>query len=461
MILPGSLPLQCLSPSARLLVALSGGLDSTVLLHLLSRYPDIGRDRVRALHIHHGLHADAAQWTTLCRQFCDAVGVPLQVVNVEVARGGGEGLEAAARKARYAAFAGVMGDGEVLVTAHHCDDQAETFLLRALRASGPDGLASMRPWRPFANGWHWRPLLETPRSMLLAHARTHALAWIDDPSNLDTVHDRNFLRQEVMPLLRGRWPKVDAAFARSASLSADAAGLLADEDASALAAARGDDEHHLSTYALTQLPAARRARVLRRWVAELGFPPLPSAGIAQIESQLLVAQHDTEAAFEWSGAVIRRWRDVLHANVPDDALPVEWRAEWDGAWPLRLPTGDLLRLLPCATESAADSVNTTESPEPAAEVASPKPLPAAFDQMLVVQARQGGERITLPGRDHSHTVKHVLQDLGVPPWVRERLPLVSSGSGELFAIGDLAYSAGFDAWLRQRNLQLQWSKQSP
>lgn len=461
MILPAPPPLQCLSPSARLWVALSGGLDSTVLLHLLSRHPDIGRDRVRALHIHHGLHADATQWTTHCRQFCSVIGVPLQTVNVAVARDGGEGLEAAARKARYAAFAGAIGDHDVLVTAHHRDDQAETFLLRALRASGPDGLASMRPWRAFANGWHWRPLLETPRSALLSYACEHGLAWIDDPSNLDTVHDRNFLRQAVMPLLRGRWPQVDAAFARSASLSADAAGLLADEDASALAAARGDDEHHVSTHALQQLPATRRARVLRRWVAELGLPPLPSAGIAQIESQLLAAQHDTDAAFEWSGAVIRRWRGVLHADALHDALPVEWRAEWNGASPLRLPTGDLLRLLPGATALATDSVNTTEDSAPAVGPAVPKRLPAAFEQTLFVHARQGGERVTLPGRGHSHTVKHVLQDLGVPPWVRERLPLVSSGSGELLAIGDLAYSAGFDAWLRQRDLQLQWIKQSP
>ena len=456
--------------SSRLLVALSGGLDSTVLLHMLSQHPDIGRERVHALHIHHGLHADATQWAAHCQRCCDAIGVPLNVVTVNVARDGGDGLEAAARAARYAAFAAAMGEGDVLVTAHHRDDQAETFLLRALRASGPDGLGSMRPLRPFARGSHWRPLLETPRSTLLAYAQERALAWIDDSSNLDLAHDRNFLRQEVMPLLRDRWPHADAAFARSASLSADAAALLAGEDARALVAARTDDAHRLSTLALNLLPATRRARVLRRWIGELGLPPLPSEGITQIETQLLVAQHDTEAAFEWSGAVVRRWRDVLHAETRQGSLLVEWRVEWDGASPLDLPTGDQLRLLPCvpqrdflrgagaASAASSESVGAT-TPELAAEAAPTRSV-RAFDSPLVVHARRGGERITLPGRDHSHTLKHLLQDLDVPPWVRERLPLLSSSTGELLGVGDIAYSAAFEAWLQRHNLCIQWVKAS-
>ncbi|MCY7355634.1 MAG: tRNA lysidine(34) synthetase TilS [Lysobacter sp.] len=422
--------LSRLPSSARLLIALSGGLDSTALLHWLSQYRGIDKARLHAMHVHHGLHSDADQWAAQCQRFCSVIGVPMQIVNVDVARDGGEGLEAAARKARYAAFATAMNDDDVLVTAHHRDDQAETFLLRALRASGPDGLASMRPWRRFGSGWHWRPLLDVPRSGLLAHAREHGLAWVDDPSNADTAHDRNFLRQRVMPLLRERWPQVDAAFARSAALSAGAVELLADEDADALASARTADGHALSTDALKQLPVARRARVLRHWIAALGLPSLPAEGVAQIESQLLVAQHDTQAEFAWSGAIIRRWRDVLHVDLERDPLPADWRMEWDGTSPLRLPTGDVLRL-----ESLV-----------------------AFEAWHIVHARQGGGRIVLPGRDHSHSLKHVLQELGVPPWQRERLPLLSDASGELLAIGDLAYSAGFDAWLRQHDARVAWIK---
>lgn len=415
-----------------LLVGLSGGLDSTVLLHALSQDPLVRTQGLRAAHVHHGLQSVADEWATRCAAFCDSLGVALTVVNVEVDRDSGEGLEAAARKARYAAFESVLKEGETLVTAHHRDDQAETFLLRALRGSGPDGLAAMRPWRGFATGLHWRPLLQTPRAELLAYANRHGLAWLEDPSNEDLRHDRNFLRQRVFPLLRERWPQADAAFMRSAVLSADAVELLQREDALALAMARTADPRALSATALLELPATRRARALRRWIEELGLPPLPGEGVVQIENDLLPARADARARFEWRDGVIERWRDLLHAQWRREPLPAEWNTEWDGREPLPLPGGDLLRL-----QGAA-----------------------AFPSPLRVFARQGGERIALPGRAHSHTLKNLLQELGVPPWEREALPLLSDGDGELVAVADLAYSAGFDAWLREANARLHWARRA-
>ncbi len=413
-----------------LLAALSGGLDSTVLLHALSRDARIRAHGLRAVHVHHGLQPFAEDWAARCAEFCKSIGVSLAIARVVVDRGSGEGLEAAARKARYGAFGSVLEPGETLVTAHHRDDQAETFLLRALRGSGPDGLAAMRPWRQFAAGRHWRPLLETPRSELLAYAQEHGLPWLDDPSNQDTHHDRNFLRQRVLPLLRQRWPQAAASFARSAVLSADAVELLGQEDALALAMARTVDPRALSADSLLELPEALRARVLRRWIEALGFPPLPAEGIAHIESDLLHARPDASARFEWREAVVQRWRGLLHVQARREPLPAEWSAEWDGHEALPLPGGDGLAL-----EGAP-----------------------AFPAALRVSARQGGERITLPGRAHSHTLKNVLQELGVPPWEREALPLVSNSAGELLAAGDLAYSACFDAWLRENGARLRWRR---
>jgi tRNA(Ile)-lysidine synthase len=411
---------------------LSGGLDSTVLLHALARDPQARAQGLRAVHVHHGLHSSADQWAKHCAEFCNVLGVPLSMVEVQVERDAGHGLEAAARKARYAAFENLLLPDEILITAHHRDDQAETFLLRALRGSGPDGLAAMRPWRTLAAGQHWRPLLDTPRSELLAYAEQHGLAWLDDPSNQDLQHDRNFLRQRVLPLLRERWPQVDAAFARSAVLSADAVELLEREDALALAMARTVDPRALSVPVLLDLPVARRARALRRWIEELGLPPLPGEGVAQIETDLLPARADARACFEWRDGVIERWRDLLHAQRRREPLPSGWNAEWNGQEPLPLPGGDLLRL-----EGAA-----------------------AFPSPLRVSARQGGERIALPGRAHSHTLKNLLQELGVPPWEREALPLLSNAAGELVAVADLAYSAGFDAWLRETGGRLHWARQA-
>lgn len=421
-----------LTEHAPLLVGLSGGLDSIALLHALSQDPRTRAQGLRAVHVHHGLQPLAGEWADHCAGFCDSIGVPLTIVKVVVDRDGGEGLEAAARKARYAAFENLLAPGEVLVTAHHRNDQAETFLLRALRGSGPDGLAAMRPWRKFAAGKHWRPLLETSRSDLLAYAEQHGLAWLEDPSNDDLHHDRNFLRQRILPLLRERWPQADAAFTRSAVLNADAVELLAQEDALALAMARTVDPHALSVQVLLEQPTSRRARALRRWIDELGFPPLPGEGVAQIESDLLTARADACARFEWRDAVIERWRDLLHVQRRRKPLPVEWNVAWSGQAPLPLPGGDLLRL------QGAE----------------------AFPSPLRVFARQGGERILLPGRTHSHTLKNVLQELGVPPWEREALPLLADDAGELVAVADLAYSAGFDAWLREAGARLQWARQA-
>lgn len=414
----------------RLCVGFSGGLDSTVLLQSLHGIASAHESGLRAVHVHHGLHPHADAWAAHCARVCDALGIALTVCRAEVARDAGDGLEAAARAARHAAFAGVLHDDEVLALAHHRDDQAETFLLRALRASGPDGLGAMRPLRRFACGWLWRPLLGVARAALLEYARGHKLEWIEDASNADIALDRNYLRHRVLPLLRERWPHADAAFALSAALCAEAAVLLDAEDAAALAAVRGADAGTLIVEKLAALPAARRARVLRRWIEACGLPPLPAQGIARIEAELIPAASDSEAAFAWSGAVVHHWRGLLHAGRRQQALPEGWETEWNGRAPLALPGGGQLAL-----EGAS-----------------------GFDHALHAHARRGGERIALSGRSHTHALKHVLQDLDVPPWLRARMPLLSDADGTLLAAGDVAYSAEFDRWLRDRGARLLWSR---
>lgn len=415
-------------PARPLHVGFSGGVDSAALLHLLSGIAAARDAGLGAIHVHHGLSPQADAWAAHCQRFCDSLGVALTVLRVEVARDAGDGLEAAARKARHAAFGSAVGEDEVLVTAHHRDDQAETFLLRALRASGPDGLGAMRPLRKFGRCWLWRPLLGVPRAALLDYAQQQGLDWIEDESNQDVSLDRNYLRHRVLPLLRERWPHADAAFALSAALCAEAGTLLADEDAVALADVRSADPNAIDVGKLKRLPMSRRARVLRRWIEELALPPLPAQGIAGIEHDLIEAAPDSEAAFAWSDAVVRRWRDILHADRQYPALPKDWTSEWDGRVPLDLPGGGQLALAGAT----------------------------AFGEVVRVHARQGGERIALPGRGHTHALKNALQDLGVPPWERARLPLVSDGE-TLLAAGDLLYSAAFDEWLRERGARLVWT----
>jgi tRNA(Ile)-lysidine synthase len=413
-----------------LLVGFSGGLDSTVLLQLLASDPAFRAVGVRAIHVDHGLHSDAARWSAHCRDVCDALGVGLTVTAVDVDRDRGRGIEAAAREARHAAFEDALADDETLVLAHHQDDQAETLLLRALRGSGPDGLAAMRPWRAFGRGWLWRPLLGVPRSDLLEHARQQDLRWIEDPSNADPALDRNFLRLNVLPMLQARWPHAAHALARSAALCAEASVLLADEDAHLLGRLQAADPSTLDAPGLRQLPPARRSRILRAWIGALGLPPLPAQGVERIVGDLLDATADAQACFAWSGAVVHRWRERLHARRERPVLPASWRVDWDGSQPLHLPGGGAIEL------AGAE----------------------AFETPVSVHARQGGERIVLAGRSHSHALKHLLQEAALPPWERALVPLLCSMDGEVLAAGDVVVSSRMAAWLGGHGARLVWSR---
>ena len=432
-------PLRLLAPppeaaGAAVAVAFSGGLDSSVLLHLLADDDRIRGRGLRALHVHHGLHPDADAWAARCRAACDALGLSCTVLRVDVDHGSGQGLEGAAREARRTALAEALQAGEVLALAHHRDDQAETFLLRALRASGPEGLAAMRPWRRFARGWMWRPLLAQPRAGIEDWARSRGLDWIEDPANADPAHLRSHLRHRVLPLLRERWPSADAALARSADLCADAADLLHARDVEALDALLdtagnedGDVAASLPIASLQALPAAERARALRAWTRGLRLPPLPGAAIDAIEG-LFAARTDGDAEFRWSNACIRAWRGRLHAMPQASPAPPDWTLEWNGRQPLALPGGGSLAL------------------EGAESFASP----------LRVHPRRGGERLRLPGRGHSHALKHLLQEAGIPPWQRSRLPLLSDAGGELLAAGDRLLAAPLHDWLEARGARLRW-----
>jgi tRNA(Ile)-lysidine synthase len=426
-----------------LLVGLSGGMDSTVLLHALATTRTGDGPRLRAIHVHHGLHADADQWTEHCRGLCQSLGVDCVVEPVRVRRDSGKGLEAAARDARYAAFGKHLAEGESLVLAHHQDDQAETVLLRLLRGSGSDGLAAMRGERRFAKGYLLRPLLGVTRATLHDYAQEQSLAWCEDPSNQDPGADRNFLRLRVVPLLRERWPEAAAALSQSAALLADDARLLGEQAEVRLQAVIDpSDPGVLRIPALLALEPAWRARVLRRWLDGRQMPPLRRQAFALIAEQLLSAQPDSEGEYRWSGAVLRRWRDGLHAGWTAAEAPGRWQRPWDGTGRLELPVGGSLRF---ETMEGADVDSC--------------PLSAQFGACRVA-SREGGERIRLPGRVHSHTLKHRLQDQGMAPWQRSRMPLLFAGDGELLAAGDLIVSARLDAWCREHGLRLAWQPAS-
>lgn len=415
------------SLDAPLLVGYSGGLDSTVLLHWLRRCTQAAGVELRAVHVHHGLQPDADAWVQHCQQQCAALGVELVVHRVQVETGTGLGLEGAARQARRAAFAASLRDGETLALAQHQDDQAETFLLRALRGSGVDGLAAMSADSMLAGHRLWRPLLQVPRDALHDYARAHDLHWIEDPSNDDAYADRNFLRLQVLPLLRQRWPHAAAALAGSADHCARTRGLLQEEDTELLAHLEAAPRV-LSLQLLRQVSPERAARVLRTWVASHGAAPLPGRVLQQMLDEMLPSACDRQARVRWQDHVIQQWRGhayLLPAELP--ALPLDWQQEWDGRAPLALPDGGQLRLLGAGM----------------------------FQQPMQVRARRGGERIVLPGRSHAHALKDCLQREHLAPWRRAQLPLLFA-DGNLLAAADVVIAAPLQAWLHAHGAQLRW-----
>jgi tRNA(Ile)-lysidine synthase len=388
----------------RILVAYSGGLDSTVLLHATHlRFPGA----VAALHANHGLHGDAQSWERHCRAFCNDRRIPLCSTRLRLARDG-SGPEAAARAARMAWFAEQLGPGEPLLLAQHRDDQAETLLLRLLRGAGPDGLAAMAPERPLGAGRLLRPLLALSRSTLAAFAQRHGLRWIEDPSNSDDRYDRNYLRHRIMPLLRGRWAGCDATLARAAELLRESAGARSPAPARCFSVI-GDPGFSLEA---VRCDAATAAERVRAWLRDAGLTMPGRAHLDEFLRQSREGQGASLATRDWT---LTRFRDAVFAHPGFADTPAFERG---------VAVGERL-VLP--------GIGTIEvrGDDPAA--------PGEDGGTLVLALRAGGERLAASRGIH-RPLKTVLQEKAVPPWWRGRMPLLFEevrGRRELLAAGSL------------------------
>ncbi|MCL2525224.1 MAG: tRNA lysidine(34) synthetase TilS [Betaproteobacteria bacterium] len=295
-----------LGPSEHLCVALSGGCDSVVLAHILSRLGLAGR--LSAIHVEHGLSPHADAWAAFCADYCGALGIPLRIRHVEVARDAAFGLEAAARHARYAAFAELPAD--CLALAQHRGDQAETVLLNLLRGTGALGAAAMRPERQHGHLRLWRPLLDETRGAIEAYARHYDLQWITDESNADTALSRNFLRHQALPLLRQRFPAAEPALARAAGHFAEAADLL--DELAALDWAAAADGETARLAALRLLSPGRLRNLLRFRLRRLGWRLPNAARLDEFARQLASAGPDRHPELRLGEGRMRAARGRLH-----------------------------------------------------------------------------------------------------------------------------------------------------
>ncbi|MEW5837883.1 MAG: tRNA lysidine(34) synthetase TilS [Pseudomonadota bacterium] len=401
----------------RLLLALSGGLDSSLLLYGLQELRQAGElGRVEALHVHHGLQPDAEAWVAHVQDYCTRLDVPLQVLRVQVQRAGGRGLEAAAREARYAALTRAMQAGDVLLTAHHQDDQAETFLLQLMRGAGVRGLSAMPALTPLALpdgvGWHLRPWLGVSRSSLHELALAHDVHWVDDPSNQDVRLARNSVRHSVMPALQAHWPQAAQTLARCAQRMATTEGLLFDLARLDLEQARTENAERLLLEPLRRLSLARLHNAIRAWLLELELPSPPEARLREL-SRVLAAREDALPRLIWPGGELRRWRGALYAMTGGQSDELAWPGRcWKGNEPLHIPE---LGLRLYAQPSLGRGLRAS-----------------LFAQGVRVCVRHAD---SLPPAASRVSLGKRLQELGVPPWRRGRIPLLFHGD-ELLQIVD-------------------------
>lgn len=426
--------------AARLCVALSGGMDSVLLLHALaSLRQELGLP-LQAVHVDHHLQSASSQWAQWCLQAGARLGIVCSVLDIEVAveERRALGVEAAARGARYAALKRWLQPGDVLLTAHHADDQLETLLLALLRGAGLKGLSAMPACVPFGAGWHARPLLPFTREDLALWAAEQALDWRDDPTNREVHFDRNFLRHEVLPRLRTRWPAAAVAAVRSAAHLGEAQHLLDETIATLFAEAQCGRALRVDVLRRQQ-PAQQRA-LLRHWLHAQQLRMPSTRVLNTLLRDMLDASADRIPCVRWGEVDVHRHRELLYAEAsPRASLST---LTWQPAAPLPLPNG-LGGLQWQPATSAAKTAN---------RAIALRCLP----EVLEVRWRSGGELLQPGPRQPRRELRKLLQEAAVLPWWRERIPLLYA-SDQLLAVGDLWVDAAV-ATQDDDALMLVWSQ---
>lgn len=402
-------------------IGYSGGVDSHVLLHLCASAPE-WQNKITAVHIHHNLQSQADSWAGHCATQAQHLGVKFCLLSVNATAQHGESPEEAARNARYGALKKLIShEGDILLIAQHQEDQLETVLLQLFRGTGLHGLAGMAACYHFAQGAILRPLLHSSKQAIIDYAHAQQLQWIEDPSNQSSQYDRNFLRLEVLPLLKKRWPSLDKTVSRSANHCLEAQRIISAVADELFEPIFNSNDNSLSICQLKTHKYTRQQLVIRHWFANLGLKMPSQAFVEQLLNEVILAKPSSTPLLIGQSHCIRRYRDRLYCLPQSNATPIGYLL-WDKQFTtLRL---NATYQLSCQLSYEGIAYKYWQN------------------SVISIRERTGGERIRLPKRKNLHSLKKLFQEAGIPPWQREYIPLIYFDD-ELAAVGDKWISAQF------------------
>lgn len=410
----------------RYIIAFSGGCDSVVLLHALHAL--VPPENLLVVHINHGLQSAANQWDDFCKNQVETLNIAYVSATADL-HGLTGNIEERARKERYRLLARQMSAKDILITAHHQNDQAETLLLQLMRGSGVDGLGGMNEQTVFKPGLLIRPLLNISRAKLETYAADYKLEWVDDPSNADNSFDRNFLRNEIIPHLKQRWPSVSENIARSASNCQEAGELVKTQSNTDLLDCLGSHDHILLINKLKLHSTARQHHIIRSWV-QTNDMTLPDRNkVETICNEFIRAREDAQPVIKWSEVELYRFKRCLYLLQPITA---------------RLP--DEIRV----TKKELDD-GCVNLPEPAGRLLVQLQRDGTASDLLDfrIRFRSKGEKVQLKNRKGTRKLKKLFQEWGIPPWMRGFVPLVYL-NGQCIAIADFSVCHDYDESIIQK-----------
>ena len=408
-------------------IGYSGGIDSHVLLHLCASMAHL-KEKITAVYVHHGLQLEADAWAEHCKKTATGLGVDFKVIRVDAIASQGESPEEVARNARYTALRTLIETDDLLLVAQHREDQLETVLLQLFRGSGLSGLSAMPAFMNFGKGVLLRPLLNTPKIAVEVYAKLHNLSWIEDPSNQSNNFNRNFLRNAIVPLLKQRWPACDKTVARSAGHCSEAQLLLSEQAKKLFLPIFNILDETLTISQLIAYSLNQQRLVIREWFQMLNLKMPSQAFIERIQSDVISVRPDSDPLLSGKGYCIRRYRDKLYCLKVGEAEKIV-----ASIWPkmqisFSFSAGQALYFMPSSAGICYDKWQKST---------------------VVVKARSGGEKISLPGRKGHHDLKQLFQEAGIAPWERAGIPLIYLDD-KLAVVGNLWISADFYSEKEQR-----------